>query len=127
MNTDGGIELKVEEIKRLLDADCLVGEQCMDEEVDMAFGCDLMSDVLAFTSGRTLLLTGLTNSQVIRTAEMLDIRVIVFVRGKKPSKETLDLAVENNIILLTTKNIMYTACGILYGNGLAGVPIRGVE
>ena len=119
--------MKVEEIKRLLDADCLTGEQYMDEEVDMAFGCDLMSDVLAFTRGRTLLLTGLTNPQVIRTAEMLDIRVIVFVRGKKPSKETLDLADENNIILLITKNIMYTACGILYGNGLKGVPIRGVE
>ncbi|SHJ21886.1 hypothetical protein SAMN02745975_01560 [Geosporobacter subterraneus DSM 17957] len=119
--------MKVKEIKRLLEADCLIGEQYLDEEVDMAFGCDLMSDVLAFTSGRTILLTGLTNPQVIRTAEMLDIRVIVFVRGKKPGKEVLDLAVENNIILLTTKNIMYTACGILYENGLEGVPIRGVE
>ncbi|AOT72736.1 hypothetical protein Gferi_26185 [Geosporobacter ferrireducens] len=127
MHTDGGIELKIEEIKRLLEADCLIGEECMDEEVDMAFGCDLMSDVLAFTSGRTLLLTGLTNPQVIRTAEMLDIHVIVFVRGKKPSKEVLDLAVENNIVLLSTKHIMYNACGILFKNGLKGVPIRGVE
>ncbi|MEW9123044.1 MAG: DRTGG domain-containing protein [Thermotaleaceae bacterium] len=119
--------MKIKEIKKLLDATCITEKQNMEEEVDTAFGCDLMSDVLAFSCGKTLLLTGLTNPQVIRTAEMLDIHVIIFVRGKKPSQEVIDLANENHMTLLCTNHIMYTACGILFKNGLKGVPVGGVE
>lgn len=123
----GGILLKLKEIAALVDAECLTGECFLEDEVEAAFGCDLMSDVLAFIKGKTLLLTGLTNPQVIRTAEMLDIHAILFVRGKKPDEEVIRMARENNMVLMTTKHILYTACGILYRNGLPGVPIREVK
>ncbi|MCT4618561.1 MAG: DRTGG domain-containing protein [Marinisporobacter sp.] len=117
--------MKTIKVMQLLDAKCLTGEGLLDMEVDRAFGCDLMSDVLAFINEKTLLLTGLTNPQVIRTAEMTDVNVIVFVRGKKPTEEVIELANRNNMILLSTNHILYTACGILYMNGLKGVPSRG--
>lgn len=116
--------MKIREIMDLLEAECVTGEDFLDKEVDMAFGCDLMSDVLAFANEKSLLLTGLTNPQVIRTVEMLDIKAIVFVRGKKPDTEVIALAQRNDIILLSTKHILYTACGILHAHGLKGVPSR---
>ncbi|MCT4594931.1 MAG: DRTGG domain-containing protein [Anaeromicrobium sp.] len=119
--------MKVQEILEMLDCQCYLGKEDLDREVYKAFGCDLMSDVLAFDTDKTLLLTGLTNNQVIRTAEMMDISVIIFVRGKKPTKEVVDLAKNNNMILLSTKHILYTACGILYEKGLKGVPRREEE
>jgi len=82
-----------------------------------------MSDVLAYVKGKTLLLTGLTNQQVVRTAEMADLSAIVFVRGKRPDEEIVQLAVENEIVLLSTRDSMYTASGKLYSNGLQGVSI----
>jgi len=77
-----------------------------------------MSDVLAFTHAGTLLLTGLTNSQVVRTAEMAGIFAIVFVRGKLPPSDTVALAQEKGIPLLASKYTMYETCGRLYGSGL---------
>ncbi|PAB61391.1 hypothetical protein [Anaeromicrobium sediminis] len=119
--------MKVQEILEILECQCHLGKDSLDREVHKAFGCDLMSDVLAFDTDKTLLLTGLINNQVIRTAEMMDISVIIFVRGKKPTKEVIELAKINNMILLSTKHILYTACGILYKNGLKGVPRREEE
>lgn len=117
--------MKLSKIKELLNGECIVGDEFLDEyEVYYAFGCDLMSDVLAFSNENTLLLTGLTNAQVIRTAEMLDISSIVFVRGKKPDDNTIELARTNNKILLSTKHILYTSCGILFSNGLKGVNLK---
>ncbi|SKC64338.1 hypothetical protein [Maledivibacter halophilus] len=116
----------IKDIKDLLEAEFLSGEEFSDCEVIAAFGCDLMSDVLAFVEDKTLLLTGLTNPQVIRTAEMLDINTIVFVRGKIPPKDVVDMASEMEMILLATKHTMYTACGILYNNGLKGIKIGGI-
>jgi predicted transcriptional regulator len=87
-------------------------------EVAMACGADLMSDVLAFTHAGTLLLTGLTNPQVVRTAEMAGIAAIVFVRGKLPPPETIALAKEKGIPLLASKYTMYETCGRLYHLGL---------
>ncbi len=84
----------------------------------MACGADLMSDVLAFTHDGTLLLTGLTNPQVVRTAEMAGIRAIVFVRGKLPPPETVTLAESKGIPLLATRYTLYEACGRLYMQGL---------
>jgi len=78
-----------------------------------------MSDVLAFTHAGTLLLTGLTNPQVVRTAEMAGIGAIVFVRGKLPPAETIALAQERGIPLLASKYTMYESCGRLYQAGLA--------
>lgn len=116
--------MKLLEIKELLDCDCITGEKYLSEyEVEYAFGCDLMSDALAFSINNTLLLTGLTNPQVIRTAEMLDISAIVFVRGKKPDESAIELAEKYNKILLSTRHILYTSCGILYEKGLKGVAI----
>lgn len=115
--------MKLSEIKELLCAEILCGNEFIDNEVTYGFGSDLMSDVLAYVKGRTVLLTGLINNQVIRTAEMADLNAIVFVRGKKPEQELIELATENNIVLLLTKDTMYTAAGKLYNKGLQGVQI----
>jgi predicted transcriptional regulator len=87
-------------------------------EIQMGCGADLMSDVLAFTHEGTLLMTGLTNLQVVRTAEMAGITAIVFVRGKLPSPETIALADEKRIPLLASKYTMFETCGRLYEAGL---------
>ncbi len=92
----------------------------LSTSVAMACGADLMSDVLAFTHAGTLLLTGLTNPQVIRTAEMAGIQAIVFVRGKYPPPETIALAEEKGIPLLASRYTMYETCGRLYQAGLPG-------
>ena len=115
--------MKICDIKEILCAEVLCGEKNMNNEVAYAFGSDLMSDVLAYVKGKTLLLTGLTNQQVVRTAEMADLSAIVFVRGKRPDEEIVQLAVENEIVLLSTRDSMYTASGKLYSNGLQGVSI----
>ena len=112
--------MKLSEIKEILDADVIVGAEHLDLEVKTAFGADLMSDVLAFAKAGSLLLTGLTNSQVIRTANILDIAAIILVRGKKPSTETINLAKELKIPLLTTKYILFETAGRLYAKGIVG-------
>jgi predicted transcriptional regulator len=112
--------LKLSEIIEILDAEVIVGEEHLDLEVKTAFGADLMSDVLAFAKTGSLLLTGLTNSQVIRTANILDIAAIILVRGKKPATETIKLARELNIPLLTTKYILFETAGRLYAKGIVG-------
>ena len=110
--------MKISEVKSILEATVCTGEEFIEREVNSAFGCDLMSDVLAFVDNQALLLTGLVNSQVIRTAEMMDIKNIVFVRGKMPTEEMTELAKEYSIVLLSTKNTLYTASGKLYCAGL---------
>lgn len=110
--------MKITEVQEILDARIWVGEEKKDREVFIACGSDLMSDVLAFVKERVVLLTGLVNPQVIRTAEMMDIKSIVFVRGKTPSEDVLELARSKNMIILTTDKPMYIACGLLYKNGL---------
>ncbi len=116
--------MKLLEIKQILDADVLTGEEFLNKEVKYAFGSDLMSDVLAFVDDGTVLLTGLTNLQVIRTAEMIDLFAIIFVRGKTPSNEILKLAKKNNFTVMKTQDILYTASGKLYEKGLKGVSIE---
>jgi predicted transcriptional regulator len=93
-------------------------EADLDLEVQMGCGADLMSDVLAFTHEGTLLMTGLTNPQVVRTAEMAGILAIVFVRGKVPPPETVTLAEGKGIPLLASKYTMFETCGRLYKAGL---------
>jgi predicted transcriptional regulator len=110
--------MKISEAKRLLDAEVLCGEDMLEDEVFSACGADMMSDVLAFVKNHSMLLTGLINHQVIRTAEMMDIHCIVFVRGKTPPDSILELAKESNIVLMKTKYRMYSACGILFEAGL---------
>ena len=112
--------MKIKEIVDLLDAEVLCGEELLDGEVYSAFGCDMMSDVLAFVQEQGVLITGLCNPQVVRTAEMMDMRCIVFVRGKIPPAGVIDLARESGIAVLSTKEIMFVTCGKLYSNGLLG-------
>ncbi len=110
--------MKLSEIKDILNAEVLAGET--EVEINTACGCDLMSDVLAFVKDQSLLLTGLINSQVIRTAEMMDIVAVCFVRDKKPPEDVIELAKAKNIAVLTTAQPLYTACGMLYEKGLGG-------
>lgn len=119
--------MKLSQIKEILNAELIIDSTNEDIDIKNAFGADLMSDVLAFVNSDTLLLTGLSNTQVIRTAEMSDISVVVFVRGKMPTEEMIEMAKEQNLTLLRTEDIMYVACGKLYKKGLPGVDIRGVE
>ena len=112
--------MKLSEVRDILDAEIIVGEDCLDLEVHTAFGADLMSDVLAFAKAGSLLLTGLTNTQVIRTANVLDIAAIILVRGKKPSSETIALASELKIPILTTQYILFETAGRLYMKGIVG-------
>lgn len=108
------------EIRDILEATVLWGDEYLDQEIHSACGCDFMSDVLAFVKNQALLLTGMMNPQVVRTAEMMDMKCIVFVRGKRPDEMMLQLAKERNIVVMATPKRLYTACGLLYSNGLAG-------
>ncbi|MGI6239192.1 MAG: hypothetical protein ACOYI5_06150 [Christensenellales bacterium] len=110
--------MKIGEMLRLLGADLILGEDMLDTEVSSACASDMMSDVLAFPKEQIALLTGLNNPQVIRTADMLDIRCVVFVRGKRPTCEIVELAKDHGVALMSTSHTMYIASGILYENGL---------
>jgi predicted transcriptional regulator len=110
--------MKISELASLLEAEILCCEDELDIEISNACGSDMMSDVLAYVKDQTALLTGLVNPQVVRTAMMVDMRCIIFVRQKSPTPEIIKLASENHIVLLATKLRMYEACGRLYVNGL---------
>jgi len=110
--------MTVAEAVTLLEGQFFAGEGKAELEVASACGADLMSDVMAFVKDRVLLLTGLVNPQVIRTAELLDIRAIIFVRGKAPGRDMIEMADESDIILAGTKLPMFIACGKLYEAGL---------
>ena len=112
--------MKIGTIVDMLNARVLCGEDKLDSVVNSACGCDMMSDVLAFVKDQAVLLTGLCNPQVVRTAVMMDMRCIVFVRGKQPPEEVVALAEDAGIVVLATDERMYTACGKLYSSGLAG-------
>ena len=112
--------MTINDIKDLLDAQVLCGEAHLDKEVHSACGSDIMSDVHAYVKDQAVLLTGLVNAQVIRTAEMMDMICIVFVRSKQPTPEMIELAKESGVAVLTTPKRMYEACGILYSSGLGG-------
>lgn len=106
------------EIQRILNATVLCGEEHLDREARSACGSDFMSDVLAYVKDQAVLLTGLVNPQVIRTAEMMDITCIVFVRGKRPEESIVELARKRDIVVMRSEERMYDACGKLYLAGL---------
>ena len=112
--------MTIADVKRILNAEILCGDDLLEKEVHNACGSDMMSDVLAFVKDQSVLMTGLVNLQVIRTAEMMDMLCVVFVRGKEPTPEMVELAKEFDIVLLKTPLRMFTACGLLYQNGLCG-------
>lgn len=119
--------MTITQAAKALDGTILCNENLQNLEVSSACGSDLMSDVMAFVKDQVLLLTGLINVQVIRTANLMDIGAICFVRGKQPTQEMIDLANELGIILLTTKLPMFLSCGKLYQAGLTGGGVRKIN
>jgi len=111
--------LRAEQIMHLLDGTLLMGP-LPEQEVCCACGSDMMSDVLAFPKDSMVLLTGLTNLHSVRTAELLDVLLLVFVRGKQPTQDVLNLAREKGIAVIGTKYTLYDACGRLFNAGLPG-------
>ena len=108
--------MTAKQVQEVLGARVLVGSEYLDQEVKTACGSDLMSDVL----DHSVLLTGLCNPQVIRTAEMLDIVCIIFVRGKKADETILEMARDRGLIVMETGHRLFSSCGMLYAAGLTG-------
>ena len=112
--------MNLREIRDILGATVYCGENGLDREVKSACASDFMSDVLAFVKTQGVLLTGMMNPQVVRTAEMMDMGCIVFVRGKQPDDVILKMARERDIVVMGCKQRLFIACGLLYSRGLAG-------
>ncbi len=110
--------MNLSQIRDILNAKVLAGEETLGRTVVGAYCADLMSDVLAFSLTNSLLITGLTNAQVIRTAEVAEIEAIVFIQSKRPDIRTITLAEEKAIPLLVTDFSMFDTCGRLYVQGL---------
>ena len=119
--------MTVREIAGILDANWLCCEEEADRKVCYAFASDMMSDVLAHVQEDTLLLTGLVNSQSVRTAEMLDLPCVVFVRGKNPHRDAIERAREMGMPALSTQYTMFESCGRLYAAGLSPVEIEDLD
>jgi predicted transcriptional regulator len=119
--------MKLSQLITLVNGKLLTDQTPVDIEVAGAMGADLMSDVLASIKPEAVLLTGLCNPQVIRTATIADIHAIVLVRGKQPDVETIKLADEENIPLITTEFGLFEACGILYQAGLPSYEMESQE
>jgi predicted transcriptional regulator len=115
--------MNLKDIVNILDGEVLNPEADLDTEVPCAFASDLISDILMCTKEPTLLLTGLTNNQVIRLSDMIDIIAIIFVRGKRPLDEIVDMAKERNLPLICTNLTMYRSSGLLYNAGLRSCKI----
>lgn len=112
--------MNVRDVLNALDAELICGEENLDTEVHEACGSDMMSDVLAYVKDQAVLLTGLVNIQTVRTADMMDMVCIVFVRGKIPDEDMIALAKRRGMVLLRTTHRMFTACGLLWEKGLRG-------
>jgi predicted transcriptional regulator len=113
--------MKLRDIQKLLQAEVICGEDRLDTEIDSAGASDLMSDVLAFGKPGLLLITGLSNAQSVRTADIIEAKAIVYVRGKKPDREGAELARKKGIPILSTRFMMYRTCGLLFSHGLSGI------
>ena len=113
--------MTIKEVKEMLEAEVIIGSENLKREVKIGCAADLMSDILAFAKPGAILLTGLTNAQVVRTADVMDIKAICFVRGKRPDKKTVELAKNSDMVILMTHLPMFESCGRLYKQGLVGV------
>ena len=110
--------MKLQKIVELLDAELFGSEKHLDNEITCAFGSDLISDILMCTKEPTILLTGLTNPQIVRLSDMIDLQGIIFVRGKRPTPELIDMAQERDLPMISTAYTLYKSSGILYNEGL---------
>jgi len=112
--------MKIKEICDILEGEIICRSDLTDTDVFTACGSDMMSDVLAFVKEQATLLTGLVNPQVVRTAEMMDMHCIIFVRGKRPTLQMIEMAEDRDMVMICTELEMFTACGKLYSAGLRG-------
>ncbi len=119
--------MTIKDMVNILHARVLCGEERLDTPVYTACCSDLMSDVLAFVNEKTVLITGLANPHVLRTADMLDLKCLVYVRSKVPNEEIIEQADEQGLAVIATRETAFTACGLLYQAGLRGVPIQWPE
>lgn len=110
--------MKLKEIAAVLNATTSCGTDKLEEEVEMGYSSDLMSDVLTLDTDNLVLITGMVNLQAIRTAEMADIRAIVFVRNKKATEQMLELALENGMCILESPYSLFKSSGLLFQAGL---------
>ena len=115
--------MKISRIQEILGAQIIAGNGDVNDEVKYGYGCDLMSDVLAYVQSDVVLLTGLVHPQVIRTEEMLDIKAVVIVRGKQPGNDLIEMANRRDLVIMTTSHSLFTASGMLFDGGLKGEEI----
>lgn len=113
--------MNIKKIMELTDAKCVCGDPESDFEVKYGFACDLMSDVLILDAEQLLLVTGLCNIQTIRTAEMSDVKCILFVRDKKATQDMVGLAGQNGIVLLESPYSMFRAVSALAREGVEAI------
>ncbi len=113
--------MTIEKIAKILDAKLVCGKQMLKQNIEYGFASDLMSDVLTLDEENVVLITGLTNMQTMRTAEMAEIPCVIFVRNKKASKEMIQIANENDMVIIECKYSMFKTIGILYENKLEPV------
>ena len=113
----------LKEIGNILECKNLTGIELLNREIEYCYATDMMSDVLKSCKIGSLLITGLVNQQVIQVAEIMDLKGIVFVSGKEPSPELIEIAKEKNLPILTTEKNLFETCGILYSAGLRGKEI----
>ena len=112
--------MTVSEVQKLLNAKVLAGEDKLDMEITTAFASDMMSDCLAFAKNVSVLITGLCNPQVMRTAELLDIECIIFIKDKEPTESMISLAKNNDTCVLLSDYCMFETAGILFKTGSIG-------
>lgn len=110
--------MKIKEILEIVEGELLYGEELLQNEVSTACSSDLMSDVLAQNADKQVMLTGLLNPQAIRTAEMMDMSLVIFTRGKRPTEEIIELAKDCDIAVICTKYTQFVASGKLFEQGL---------
>jgi len=119
--------MRLEDVARSIDGEIVVGQEQLDLIVDRAFAADLLSDVLALTEERTALITGMTNPQVMRVAEILNIIAVVFVRGKTPPSALIEYAERLGIPIVTTKKTMFETCGLMFAEGVRACRSKAVS
>lgn len=113
--------MKLHEIRDLLQCEVLAGEDNLSVDIYQVVASDGMSEILAFAKSKELMITGLTNIQSIRTADIAGVSAVLYCRGKRPDKKVIDFAKEKRIPVLVTKMVMFDICGVLYNQGLKGV------
>jgi len=113
--------MKLVEIKDLLQCEVLAGEDDLHVDVTQVVASDGMSEILAFAKSKELMITGLTNIQSIRTADIAGVSAVLYCRGKRPDKKVIEFARQKRIPILVTKMVMFDICAILYNRGLKGV------